>query len=362
MGGALSVYGIRTPFFVASGVAALGLMVTLVFMANTIPPKRPPNSGTSEALTTQNKLSLLLNFIYALPYTAEITLCGQYLLLRFGMASNDVGNFVALHGLVATLNSLFVFPFVLKRVGLYWTWSLGCAMMGIGLGICGLGEVWYMFLLLMSPLAGGGFGLALNANNPLVDSWTSPYTKAKVMGMSAAVFNLTMAIGPMIWGLWLDYCVTHDHIQYFFLLPGICCVIPLVIMALAYHCSFKTAILQRADKQRLLLAREKEHEICWTDCEPTKDDTDRLGAEVGALLARKHYNWPDHTDYVVSTVDSFFPSLPIRSVEVHMKAYGWLSRRSAQHKEEWETFACAEDMLESGDSKLSNILNIAITV
>ena len=77
MGGALSVYGIRTPFFAAAGVAALGLGVTLLFMTNLIPPQKPSNSGASAKLTTQNKLTLVLAFIYALPYSAEITLCGQ---------------------------------------------------------------------------------------------------------------------------------------------------------------------------------------------------------------------------------------------------------------------------------------------
>lgn len=346
LGGSLSNYGLTVPFYFGSGVALLGAILTVFLFKSQTSPPRP--AGETGGLKIENYLTLVLSLLNLLAYSANMFMAGTFLITRFGVNPTDLGLLLAAHGTVSCLNNILLFPRVVRAVGLYGTWLAGNALLLLSFSLVGFAEtVWQTFLLL-TCVGGIGGTFVINIINPIVDTWTKPYNKARVMGLASALRSVGDSVSPVLWGAWLQslkdgWVVPTRH---FFVGPA-ASVLPVVLFfALSHRLVWAPKGRQQSMEAKRKQKREREHAMAWKDVQPTDEDYMRLGKRVGQVLTESHYNWTKYTDAVAARAGKLWGPLPLRSIESRMQALWWQSAKADQVAEEYREYVQAEGLLE----------------
>ncbi len=307
IGGTLSVYGLEIPFFFSAGVAGAGSLVSFFLMDNVIPAATAKNSSPSEAtLSPENYLTWLLTFLYNIPVAAGSSTLGAFLTVRFGLDAHDLGNVTAGYGLVVSLCNLLLFPKAVAYFGLYKLWSLGAMLTAAGFALSPFNSTWWGFMIVYAPLCGMGNGFLMNSNTPLVDSWTTPATKARVMSYQSAISSIAMAVAPLIWGSWLDKCLVGEQLDLYWRIPALTMAVPLLAMSVAYSVRFGPSLVLKSEMLLKKKSREAEHAIEWSFEVPTDEHYMKLGRAFGEHLTKAHYNWPGNIDIIVGHAKKFW--------------------------------------------------------
>ena len=83
LGGSLSIYGLKVPFFFASAIAFVGAIFASRLVPKLIPPKR--TALDPGRLTGRNYLMLFFSLCHSIPYSATISMLGPYMIEVFDL-------------------------------------------------------------------------------------------------------------------------------------------------------------------------------------------------------------------------------------------------------------------------------------
>jgi DHA1 family multidrug resistance protein-like MFS transporter len=207
LGGFLADASLATPFFVAAGLALLSLVLTAIFLPESLPPeaRQPAEAdhkifdlpGWWEAILSPIGVLLLLTFISTIGLMIFSSVFGLYALQEFGFGPDDVGIMMMVLGLVsAAAQGLLAGPLT-KHWGDETVIKL--SLLGTAFGFVGmLLANTYLTILLSTAF----FALMTALQVPALTSLTSrraSIPQGIAMGLSNAFISMGRIVGP-IWG------------------------------------------------------------------------------------------------------------------------------------------------------------------
>lgn len=225
IGGILSKFGTRVPFFFVSGLAltnAIALYFVLPesrkFGAKNLEENRTGRfAQITEALKNSHfAIVTLLYFLSIIAFSIMTTAFVQYTAFRFGYTSEQNGYLFAYSGLLAVILQGGVFAKLAKRFGESWLVVVGCLLL--------VGS--FFAVPIVGPMSGGltalliGIGFFSIGNSLSSPALTSLASKeaheeehGKTLGIMQSAASLARAIGPALSAVLLYSAFAPDHID-----------------------------------------------------------------------------------------------------------------------------------------------------
>jgi len=212
LGGFLADTSLATPFFVAAGMAMLSLILTAIFLPESLPAETRHISEDEhklvdlkswrEALFSPIGSLLILTLVSTSGLMIFASVFGLYSLDKFGFGPDDIGVMMMVLGLVSALaQGIWVRP-VIKRWG---------DAMVIKITLLGTGAGFILMLLannyLTILLATAFFALMTALQIPALTSLTSRRASVPqgiAMGLSNSFVSMGRIVGPIWGGVALD--------------------------------------------------------------------------------------------------------------------------------------------------------------
>ncbi|MET0239369.1 MAG: TCR/Tet family MFS transporter [Sphingobium sp.] len=234
LGGILSNWGPRTPFWVAAALSGLAFLYGLIILPESLPrDKRMAFSwsranplGALRLLRSHAELSGLAVVVFLL-YFAHHIFSVIYVLYaghRYGLGPFEVGMLLACAGVLDMAMQGWAVGKVVARIGDLRTMVIGLAMGAVGLFAMGLAPTAWLFAAALIPNA--FFALAIPTLQSLMTARVSEREQGQLQGANNSVGAIAGIASPLFFG-WL-YGVSADS------LPGVSfAVASLVLVAAA---------------------------------------------------------------------------------------------------------------------------------
>jgi DHA1 family tetracycline resistance protein-like MFS transporter len=204
MGGLLTAYGSRAPFFAAAAIAfANGAMALLVLRESLPPEKRRPLSWKRAnpvgGLLQIRKLPQVFgfawaSFLWALAFQVYPSIWSFYTIYRFGWTDALVGGSLAVSGAIIALTQGVGPRFLVPRWG-----EARIVVAGLLVGAAGFAgfalasETWHMFALLGVWFLGA---LVMPTMNAMMSQQVPRDAQGELQGVNASLFSLSAILGP----------------------------------------------------------------------------------------------------------------------------------------------------------------------
>jgi len=253
IGAGLAQFTMQTPMFVASGLAAFGLILAIFFFHPVAPPQPKPPSKKKEAASSSETDSLslrsrraqagaeeeeeetagggtspetraraeskatlkshrpviiilwLTSLVNWLAISVFIYILGIYLLDRFKWTSLEVG-FVTMGGAATGIvMQLTVFVWLVKKIGRHGSAIVGSGCLAVGfvsLALLGkdLGEFRGAPLLVVGIFFScTGQVIVSTAATSILSRYATPHTQGLILGVQQSFQALARTIGPILW-------------------------------------------------------------------------------------------------------------------------------------------------------------------
>lgn len=210
LGALLSLISAATPFFFASGLAGLNLVLAW----RLLPESRRPGSVTApmgrtqmmrHALTSRRLAPLVwLSFLATFAFVgmeATFALLGSH---RFGYGPGTMGMLFAFVGVAAAVGQGFLVGRVVARFGETWVMVWGLAGTAVGLAL--LAVAFDVVVVLVALAILGVFsGLAFAAISALISRAAPVDMQGGVLGVAASASGLARVGGPIVAGVLFEY-------------------------------------------------------------------------------------------------------------------------------------------------------------
>jgi len=210
MGGFLGTESLSRPFFAAAGMAALSLILAIIFLPESHPAKEGPKEKEAiinlgswwEAIRSPIGNLFVLTFISTCGLMIFANVFGLYGLERFGYGPEQVGIIMMVLGLVSALTQAFLAGPTTKRWGDAAVLKTGLLATGISFGLMALADTFTTVLLTTAF-----FAMAVSIQSPALLSLTSrraTVPQGVAMGLSNSFVSLGRIAGPILGGVVLD--------------------------------------------------------------------------------------------------------------------------------------------------------------
>ncbi len=212
LGGFLVDSSLATPFFVAAGMALLSLILTAIFLPESLPAEARQVSKTERKLIDLKSWQkaifspignlLLLTFISTSGLMIFANVFGLYALDKFGFGPEDIGIMMMVLGLVSALTQGILAGPVTKRWGDETV--IKFAILGTAFGFIGMFLANSYLTILVSTAF---FAMMTALQVPALTSLTSrraTVPQGVAMGLSNSFISLGRIVGPIWGGVALD--------------------------------------------------------------------------------------------------------------------------------------------------------------
>lgn len=211
MGGLLAGESLSVPFFIAGGMSVLALILTALFLPESLPSQARQQEGESKALDLRLWWSslfspmgslLVLTFIMTSGLMIFYGIFGLYALEKYAYGTEEVGIVFMVAGLVSALTQGLLAGPLTKRWGDGVVIKAGMLATAIGFGLMLLADTFATVLLTI-----GFFVLGTALLAPAVMSLTSKCVTLQqgiAMGLSNSSMSLGRIVGPLVAGVAFD--------------------------------------------------------------------------------------------------------------------------------------------------------------
>ena len=225
IGGFLSQYGTRVPFFAASAFSLVNVIYGLFFLPETLNKehrrkfswKRANPLGTLKSITALPQLGLFLSaiFLFSMAHYVYPSTYSFYTQEKFAWSGRDVGISLGFFGIMTAFVQGFLIRKAIPKIGMVKSVFIGLSMSCLayfGLGMA-INTYWvYAFLI---PAALGG--LASPAIMNLMSVRVPQNAQGELQGANGAITSLAMIISPLIMTRLFHHFGDRDEGFYF---PG----------------------------------------------------------------------------------------------------------------------------------------------
>jgi len=219
MGGFLGTETLSTPFFVAAGMAALSLVLAIIFLPESHPVEEGPKEKEAiinlrswwEAILSPIGNLFALTFISTCGLMIFANVFGLYGLERFGYGPEQVGIIMMVLGLVSALTQAFLAGPTTKRWGDAAVVKTGLLATAISFGLMVLADTFTSVLLTTAF-----FAMTVSIQSPALLSLTSRRATMRqgvAMGLSNSFVSLGRIVGPILGGAVLDVDLTLPYLS-----------------------------------------------------------------------------------------------------------------------------------------------------
>ncbi|HEY0743483.1 MAG TPA: TCR/Tet family MFS transporter [Chryseosolibacter sp.] len=225
LGGFLSDYGVRAPFFAAAGLTFLNWLYGYFVLPESLPVEKRRKFEWKRA-NPIGSLKFLLRYKIILGMVISLVLLyiaahaiqstwGYYTMFKFSWDESMVGYSLAFVGLLIALVQGLLIRMIIPKLGQIRSVYIGLAVYALGFLLFGLAtEGWMMFLFLVPYCLGGIAGPALQG---IMSSQVQPTEQGELQGALTSLMALTSFFGPPIM-TGIFYAFTKADTSYY--MPG----------------------------------------------------------------------------------------------------------------------------------------------
>ncbi len=206
MGGFLSDYGVRAPFFAAAGLTLLNWLYGYFVLPESLPVEKRRKFEWKRA-NPIGSLEFLLRYKIILGMVASLVLLyiaahaiqstwGYYTMFKFKWDESMVGYSLAFVGLLIALVQGLLIRLIIPKLGQQRSVYVGLSVYALGFLLFGLAtEGWMMFVFLIPYCLGGIAGPALQG---IMSTQVQPNEQGELQGALTSLMALTSFFGPPI--------------------------------------------------------------------------------------------------------------------------------------------------------------------
>ncbi|HYC39644.1 MAG TPA: TCR/Tet family MFS transporter [Chitinophagaceae bacterium] len=241
LGGLLSGFGIRAPFYAAAGLCLLNFLYGYFVLPESLDAAhrrgfewKKANPFGALKFLRKNPLIATLAVCYFLIYLAAMAVQGNwnfFTIYRFGWSERLVGISLAVVGLLVGAVQAGLTRVLNPRLGDVKSIYLGLVLYAVGLAGFGLAtESWMMFAFLVPYCLGGIAGPSLQST---MAAHVARNEQGALQGALTSLMSVTTVIGPLIMNNLFKYFTTSKAPFYFpgisFVLGAFCMLLSLLI-------------------------------------------------------------------------------------------------------------------------------------
>jgi len=320
------------PFYAGGAVALIGFLVALLLLDTARPPSRKgkQRERASKPLVCMTVVSLFIQVIYG----AYIIMGVAYYMWRFGMKPEEVGSVLSLHGVIQSVNNVFTVPWLMKRLGQYRAYMLGCLMLVVGTAAVGFMDTWWSFQLIWSPIAGMGWSLARVGTSVICDRFAAPSSKPIVHAVVFTFEQIGLFASGIIYGTLLAFAKENDNGSFFWLpVSGISLVFSFCYL-LIWRCVIAPHEKRKKHSEEKAQLAANQHKIDYVcDDDPSEAEYLEYGRFMVDLLRKRNWYWRSKSFFVKSIVEDLFVELPTDTLDHRMEIVWDVAERAKQAKE-----------------------------
>ena len=245
MGGMLSSFGERMPFYVAAALALLNWLYGFFVLPESLKKenrrefqwKRANPVGSLMHLRKFPSVTALIFSILLLYIAAHAIMSNwnYFTIHRFHWSERMVGLSLAVVGLLVALVQAGLTRIINPKIGSERSLYYGLALYAIGMLLFGLAtESWMMFVFLVPYCLGG---IAQPAMQSVMAGKVPPNAQGELQGAITSIMSLAAIIGPYVMNN-LFFYFTHDDAPVY--LPGAPFFLGAILMATSFVIAYKT--------------------------------------------------------------------------------------------------------------------------
>jgi len=206
LGGLLSHFGVRAPFFAAAILSFANLFYGYFVLPESLPPERRRTFdwrranplGTLLHVGRQRAIRTVLGalFLWMLANQVMPSVWSFYTKFKFGWSEAMIGASLATAGLVMTLAQALIIRRLIPRLGERRTALVGIAFaVAAYVGYASATQGWMMFAWLSTWLFGA---LVMPSTNALLSHRVAPDAQGELQGAVACLSSLSLIAGPVL--------------------------------------------------------------------------------------------------------------------------------------------------------------------
>jgi len=325
------------PYFVASATAGMGMLFAIFKLEE--PKKKEknddvvnPDAGeesnmTEEEIFVQEILkSRLFGFptiVYVLGivrffshsgFTANNSMFALFAMDKFGINAVYLSTMMMVGAICFVIVNITLFKWVLSKLDLINTMSLGMFIMGIAVlaytfpGSDGSGNLWLTFVIQWCLYI--GFAFYMPSITSLFAKFTTPGEKGKILGCGSVFLSGAEIVGPVVFGALYQASVN----SVWYAAAGSLATAFVLLRVIDGYLRRKRKSMRKVDNK--VVAVEDRPAIVEEDWVYEKDkpysdeDYIQLGKRLGAILSRKNWRWKQKMVNVERIVEATFPHIP----------------------------------------------------
>lgn len=230
IGAGLAEFSLRTPLFVAAGLAGFGFLLVSYhfkepercsFADETEPSAKESDEGMEELKSRRNRCIaciLVASFTSMLSFAAWLYFSGLYVFKRFGWGPLSYGFLSMALASVSVFVQTFPYARIVKRLGKHGATLLGVAFQGVGmLGVAAVGgEVSKITGLPLLAVASGFITIGYAILNPSLTAVLSRHASSSdqgsILGLSQGLQAFARVAGPLLYGSIFDIDASMSYI------------------------------------------------------------------------------------------------------------------------------------------------------
>jgi MFS transporter, DHA1 family, tetracycline resistance protein len=242
LGGVLSQYGVRVPFFAAAGLSLLNFLYGYFILPESLPIEKRRNLDIKRLNPISSILKLgtydnirwliLAYFLLYLGSHAVQSNWTYYTMFKFDWSEKMVGYSLALVGLLAGLVQAVLAQKIGKAIGINRTLIIGFALYTIGMFLFAFANSTTAMMLILLPYCLGGIAMP-NLISSLVKS-VPPNEQGELQGALTSIISVSTIIGPLLMTSTFAYFTSKNDGLFFpgapFVLGGIFMLISLIVV------------------------------------------------------------------------------------------------------------------------------------
>jgi len=241
VGGLLGGYGLRMPFLVAAGFAALNFLYALLVMPESLKQEnrrkfdwsRANPLGTFKSLFKYEivrNLFIALTFVYLAAHAVQ-TNWSFYTKVKFNWEPKDIGISITVVGVAFAIVQGALIRVIIPKLGQHRSVYVGLGLYALGLLLFAFaGQPWMMYAFTMIYCLGGICGPALQG---IMAGVVPPNAQGELQGGFTSMMSLTSIVGPLIMNAVFAYFIGDSTPTYFpgaaMFLGAVFCVISTII-------------------------------------------------------------------------------------------------------------------------------------
>jgi MFS transporter, DHA1 family, tetracycline resistance protein len=225
LGGFLSDYGVKAPFFAAAGLTFLNWLYGYFILPESLPMDKRRKFEWHRAIPfgfvqffMRYKVILGLVTSIVLLYVAAHAIqstWGYYTMFKFNWDESMVGYSLAFVGVLIALVQGLLIRIIIPKLGQQRSVYVGLAVYAVGFFLFGFAtQGWMMFAFLVPYCLGGIAGPALQG---IMSSQVPPNEQGELQGSLTSLMSVTSIVGPLLM-TYLFYAFTKPDTNYYF--PG----------------------------------------------------------------------------------------------------------------------------------------------